>query len=159
MEPFALILAAMLAQTQAAAPPPPPPPPAARVDADGNGSVSRQEYMARFDRMDVNHDGQLSREERRAGRSDMRGGRRHGPDRGPNGDHDRRGPPGGVDAPDREMTRADFVARAGERFDRLDANRDGKVDRAEMDAARQHGRHRGGDETPPPPPPAAAAPR
>ena len=42
------------------------------LDADGDGVVTREEYMAamarRFDRMDTDHDGRLSLDERRPGR-------------------------------------------------------------------------------------------
>ena len=90
MEPFALILAAVLAQTEAAAPPPPPAmaPPARglmRADANGDGVVTRAEFLAdaaaRFDRMDANRDGRLTREEMPM-RDDRRGrfGRRGGGD-------------------------------------------------------------------------------
>ncbi|GGB32848.1 hypothetical protein GCM10011380_22870 [Sphingomonas metalli] len=165
MEPFALLLAAVLTQTEAAAPPPPPPPmitTGRRADADGDGVVTREEAMAAFDRLDTNHDGRLTAEERRAGRPDragfaMRGGR-DGEDRrerwgdrrgGPDGE--RRGPPPGGPMPDREMTRADFLARAGDRFDRLDTNHDGRIDRAEIAAARAHGPDGGPDGDGPPP--------
>lgn len=95
----------------AAAPPPPtdgaaPPPPGgprgmpgrfgqrmfARLDANGDGFVSRDEYRAwageRFDRMDANKDGKIDPEERQAARDAMmdrmgnRGGRNAPPQDG-----------------------------------------------------------------------------
>jgi len=43
------------------------------LDTDGDGEVSREEFvkggLARFDRIDTNHDGVLTNGERRAGRS------------------------------------------------------------------------------------------
>ncbi|MFS0770758.1 hypothetical protein [Sphingomonas sp. 1P08PE] len=143
MEPFTLILAAVLAQTSTASPPPPAPVPATtRADADGDGAISRAEYMARFDRMDADHDGKLTREERRASMS--RAGARPGDMTG-HGPRGRQGRP-----PMEDATRADFLARAGEQFDRLDTNRDGKVDATEWHA----GRGPRGDGPPPPSAPA-----
>ena len=142
MEPFTLILAAVLAQASTASPPPPVPATAARADADGDGAISRAEYMARFDRMDADHDGKLTREERQA--SIPRAGARHGDMTG----YGPRGRQGRSLMGD--TTRADFLARAGEQFDRLDANRDGKVDAAEWQA----GRGPRGDGPPPPSVPA-----
>ncbi|MBV6634091.1 MAG: EF-hand domain-containing protein [Alphaproteobacteria bacterium] len=61
-----------------------------RVDQDGNGTVSEQEFsdrmLQRFGRMDRNDDGFLSREDRRWGRGD-RDGRHHGRHQGSHGDH------------------------------------------------------------------------
>ena len=74
-----------------APPPPPPPPPAgpggptergpmgarmfARMDANGDGVVDREEYRAvmlrRFDRIDTNKDGKIDAEEREAARDAM----------------------------------------------------------------------------------------
>lgn len=55
------------------------------------------------------------------------------------------------------VTRVEMLAeagdRAGMRFDRLDTNRDGKLDTAELAAARR-GPRGGGDMAPPPLPPA-----
>jgi Ca2+-binding EF-hand superfamily protein len=53
------------------------------------------------------------------------------------------------------MTRAETLERAGQRFDRLDTNHDGKLDAAELAAARPMRGPRGGGDTPPPPAPPA----
>ena len=79
----------------------------------------------RFDRMDTNRDGKLDAGERP--------GRRVGA-RGPRG--------GGLVralGPDGVLTRAEMVQRATARFDRLDTNRDGKLDRAEIAARGRRG--------------------
>ena len=68
---------------------PPPPPPAggrmmARLDANGDGAIDREEFRAqavrRFDRMDANKDGKIDPAERQAARDAMglRGDRRPG---------------------------------------------------------------------------------
>lgn len=41
------------------------------------------------------------------------------------------------------VTRAEFLADAGQRFDRMDANKDGKIDAAERQAMRGKMGHRG----------------
>ena len=47
-----------------------------RVDTDGDGSISKEEFVARheemFSKMDTNGDGTLSKEERKAGKEKMR---------------------------------------------------------------------------------------
>jgi hypothetical protein len=57
-----------------------------RLDANGDGVISRVEYdaqtKARFDRLDANGDGVIDATERAAARSSM-GGRRGAPDAGP----------------------------------------------------------------------------
>lgn len=95
----------------------------------------------RFDRLDTNDDGKLTGDERRAGHRGP--GLRRGPD-GPGGSgRDRPAP--------KPETAAEFRAHALERFDRIDANHDGRIDRAERAAA--HDRMR-----PPPPPPGGPTP-
>ena len=125
----------------------------ARLDANRDGRVTadeaRQAGEARraerqgqmFDRLDANRDGAISREEfgqrqamrgeRREGRA-MRGGRR--------GMHRM----GGMQArgarmfgADGVVTREEFRAQALQRFERLDANRDGTITAAERQEARQ----------------------
>ena len=111
------------------------------ADANGDGVVTRDEYLAavdaRFARMDRNGDGVLDESERPA----------------------RRGPPPGADgAPPSpgagaKITREQFRAQNLRRFDRLDTNRDGKIDQAEMAAAAtlMRARRAGGDIPPAPP--------
>jgi hypothetical protein len=55
---------------------------------------------------------------------------------------------------DGSVTRTEAMAQAAERFDRMDANRDGRIDRAEIAQVRDAWRDRRGPrgETPPPPP-------
>ncbi|QNQ07605.1 EF-hand domain-containing protein [Sphingomonas alpina] len=89
-----------------------------RADTDGDGSISRSEYMAqaeaRFARMDANGDGQIAGDEmRRPGRQAATGGDAAAP-----------------------MTKAAYLAKAGERFARMDANGDGKISADEMQAMR-----------------------
>jgi hypothetical protein len=159
-----VLTAAAPAQTPPMGPPPAMNPMAA--DANHDGIVTRDEYLAdaeqRFAQMDADHDGRVTRKEREAYRDAMRdrriadgaappppppGGQgpegRRPDDRGPGG-------PGGGD-----MTRADYMARAAERFDRMDANRDGRLDATEIAALRERRHERRGGDTPPPPPPPA----
>lgn len=131
MEPFALILAAVLAQTSADAPPPPPPPSAPplqqmmRADADGDGIVTRQEALTAADldfaKMDADHDGQVTPAERRAYVAQARDPQGLG----------RRGPPRRHEE-GQPMTLEQFRARAAARFDRMDSDHDGRLDNAEI---------------------------
>ncbi|SEN22628.1 EF hand [Sphingomonas gellani] len=93
-----------------------------RADANGDGIVTRAEFQAdvdaRFARMDRNGDGVL------------------GPDEGPRWGRGR-GAEAGADAqaaPSPSMTRDQFRERAMRRFDRLDTNRDGRLEQAEIAA-------------------------
>lgn len=87
---------------------------AAQAGQDPN-TVTRDEYLkragARFDKLDVNKDGKLSADERKAE------------------------PQGRAGAP---VTREQFLQRAGLRFDLLDVNKDGKLT-ADERHARPHG--------------------
>lgn len=88
-------------------------------DANNDGVLTRQEFdagrAAMFARMDADGNGQLTAEERRAGRH-ARGGR-HG-----------RGHLSGADAnDDGNITRDEFLARPIAHFERLDANNDGVI--------------------------------
>jgi Ca2+-binding EF-hand superfamily protein len=123
----------------------------ARMDADKDGQLTpkdrdlkRSERLdARFAALDTDRNGQISKAEFAAGhqaRADKRaerggpegrrwGGRHH---RGPGGF----GPMAGA-GKDGTVTKAQFLAGATERFDRLDANKDGFVTADEMKTARE----------------------
>lgn len=101
------------------------------------GQITRAQFLAgaeaRFDRLDANRDGVLSRAERRAGFRAMRPMMR-GQDMAPGM---RRGGMGGrmmaqLDSDgDGRISRAENDAQAAKRFDTLDANKDGRIDAAE----------------------------
>jgi hypothetical protein len=92
------------------------------------GVATREEALARagerFDRLDTNRDGKLERGER-----PRRGAATPGQHRG----GARLSRLLGFDG---VMTRQEMVDRATARFDRLDTNRDGKLERAELTARR-----------------------
>ncbi|MDT8757826.1 EF-hand domain-containing protein [Sphingomonas psychrotolerans] len=97
----------------------------AKADANGDGIVTKAEFLAdvdaRFAKHDANKDGKISKDER-PGHGEGRGGRMmHRIDT----DND------GAISLDEQR------AAAARRFDRLDANSDGKVDQAERDASRE----------------------
>lgn len=96
-----------------------------RPDTNGDGALTRAEAMAaaerRFTARDTNKDGTITREERRAGKPHGRRMGRHMREGGPRG-------------PMREMTQAQFRDAALSRFDRIDANHDGRVDANEREA-------------------------
>lgn len=114
-----------------------------RADANGDGNLTRQEAVAaaeaRFARMDKNSDGTVTREERREARAEMRGHR---------GGKGMRGHRGGgfggrgmmierLDADkDGKLSRAEAAAPMQRMFDMADTNKDGFIDKAEADAAR-----------------------
>jgi len=97
------------------------------ADVDGDGNVSRDEFLARpirmFERLDTNDDGIINTAERPQ-RDRMDSSRRADAD------------------DDRFVSQAEYAARSAERFDRLDANDDGRITRAEVEAVR--GRRHGG---------------
>ena len=102
-----------------------------RLDTDQSGTVSRAEMLAkaeaRFAKRDANKDGQLSADE--LTRRHMRGARRHHRGHGGMFRH--------VDANnDGVLTRDEMqqqaATRALKRFDRFDANKDGRVEQAEV---------------------------
>lgn len=102
----------------------------ARLDKDGNGSISREEFAAprepRADRGERMGRGERAgRHERRGHRAGFRNGRGHGGEWGPRAEA--RGP----------LTIADVQTRLTTRFDRIDTNRDGFLSAEERTAARQ----------------------
>ena len=118
----------------------------ARADTNGDGMISRAEFIAqadqRFARLDANGDGQLA--------GDELNGRSGGPSKrllAADANHD------GV------ITRAEFEAQAADRFARLDTNGDGQISpdemKAMMDRLRTARGAAGDDGAPPAPPPGA----
>ncbi|MCB2064242.1 MAG: EF-hand domain-containing protein [Novosphingobium sp.] len=99
----------------------------AAIDADGNGQISREEFMAH------KHEGK--RGEMRGDKDGMKGGMGH--------KMGMRGHRGGkmmqmADAnKDGSISKAEFTAAAMSRFDKTDANNDGKVTAEERQAARE----------------------
>lgn len=120
--------------------------PMAMFDKDGNGALSlaevRQGAQEMFARVDTDKDGKLSQDELRAHHRMMSGPHGRG---GPHGE----GGPGGEGAPppggrgpmhmdtdgDGAITLAEAQSTLESHFARADANRDGSVTRAEMEAA------------------------
>ncbi|MEE7548668.1 calcium-binding protein [Xanthomonas sp. Kuri4-1] len=112
-----------------------PKPGPAKLDKNGDGFIDRSEaaaapkLAARFDALDTNKDGKLSRDE--LPRHDGRRGRGPAGDRLAKLDTDKDG----------RISRAEAKAdpKFAERFDAMDVNKDGFVDRADFQArARQH---------------------
>jgi len=120
-----------IAQQSSNAPAPPQPEKHLRLDANNDGVIDRTEaaaspgFAARFDQMDKNKDGRLTADER-----PQRHGWRHG---------DRRGHGKMMQADtdkDGRISKAEAAAdpKLAERFAKMDANRDGFVDRADFQA-------------------------
>lgn len=133
MKLLSSLLALSLSGAALAQAPAPPPSPGAPhpADADRDGVVTRAEALAEADRrfaaMDADRDGKVTRDERVAFRET------HGrAGSGPRADRDGRrgGRVGG------EMTQEQSRERAAALFDRTDANRDGRIDAQEREAAR-----------------------
>lgn len=122
-----------------------------RLDADRDGRVTAQEMQQQrqvrrgerqgqiFDRLDTNRDGALSRQEFAArgqmlgamrGQQAGRGGMRQNPQRAQRRVERLFGSDG-------VLTREEFRARALQRFERMDGNRDGRVTMAERRDSRQ----------------------
>lgn len=116
----------------------------ARVDANGDGVITRDEYLAgvdqRFDRLDLNHDGVLTPDEQPVRGHGWRGDAAPPP---PAADGSSPPPPS-PEAARRPMTRDEFRAGALRRFDRMDANHDGRIDQAELAALPRPGATRDG---------------
>lgn len=119
--------------------------PGAQPDGSMSVDALRQRSAERFERLDTDRDGQLSREELRSGRRGSMAGHRHeGPDGRRHGMH-RGGPLLGADADnDGAVTQQEYTAQALQRFQRLDGNRDGRITAEEMQARRGRMAARGG---------------
>jgi len=100
-------------------------------DSNSDGVLTRAEFdagrAAQFARLDADNNGQLTREEMRAGRGER------GEHRGRRGH--RGGPGGGLQGADANndgnITRDEFLARPIAMFERLDANRNGVIEASE----------------------------
>jgi Ca2+-binding EF-hand superfamily protein len=142
-----LILGAGLAALLAAAAQAQPAP-AAR-GADGRVSLAEMQAraVARFQRADLDRDGRLTAEERRADRAQHREQHReqHRAQRRERGG--RHGLAGADADRDGFLSLAEMQARTAARFQRLDADRDGRLSPAELQAGRslQRAHRRGGE--------------
>ncbi|WP_372056263.1 EF-hand domain-containing protein [Tistrella mobilis] len=88
----------------------------------------------RFQKLDTNQDGRVSREEMKAGRDRMHDGMAGWGHKGPRGDHMARM----VDTNgDGIISRDEFMAGADKMFARLDADGDGQITKAERETARE----------------------
>jgi hypothetical protein len=132
----------------------------AKMDSNGDGVVTLQEFegraLAHFDKVDTNRDGKVTPEERKAAfeafkaeraakgeRAERgpRGERGERGDKGPwakRGEH--RGPRGGHFDADKTFTKAELSAKLKEHFAKLDKNSDGKLTEDELKFGRRgHG--------------------
>lgn len=122
----------------------------------------RRAALARFDRLDTNHDGTVDAQEQAAARELMRfrmagRGGEHGPGMGRGMGRGQGGGRAMLAADtnnDGRISRDEFLAAARTRFDRMDTNHDGYIDQGERPARGRHGMH-GPDQAPPPAPPAS----
>lgn len=137
----------------------------ARADGDGDGRVSKAEFIARADErfatLDKNGDGQLSPDEMPQPRGMAAAGTDASPPPGRGGGmRDKMGARMRGRMIDRldtnhdgMISRDEFRAQTIERFDRIDMNHDGFLDQNEMTAMRERARgvmQRGGGNPPPP---------
>jgi len=133
------------------------------LDANKDGTVTRAEASAaatrKFDEVDTNRDGVISQAERDAARQKMTDEHFRKMDADGNGQisleefrtahqkmHEEMRGHGDGPMMSGDIKKADALAKADEMFDRVDANKDGKITTAERDAAMAHmmGRHGGG---------------
>jgi Ca2+-binding EF-hand superfamily protein len=114
-------------------------------DSNSDGVLTRQEFdvgrVASFARLDADNNGQLTREEMRAERGERRGGR--GGHRG-GGMHSLTRADANSDG---NITRDEFLARPTQMFDRLDANDDGVISTAERPQRPERGERTRGERT------------
>lgn len=106
----------------------------ARADANNDGNITREEFLARptamFDRLDANKDGVISADERPQPRQRAEGQRAERPE-------GHRGHRARVDADsDGRVSRAEWDAAGAAMFQRLDANNDGRITQEEAQAGR-----------------------
>ena len=113
----------------------------ARIDANADGVVDRTEaakfprLAAKFEQIDTNKDGKLDAAERQTHRANRQGGKRGGMHRG--GMHGDMGMKRMDTDGDGRISKAEAqaaAARYAERFDAMDANKDGYLDRSDMQA-------------------------
>ncbi|KAF1692778.1 hypothetical protein CSC62_14180 [Pseudoxanthomonas jiangsuensis] len=142
---LAVTAGAALAQSNTPTPAAPATPAHKPLDANKDGVIERGEAAAfprlaeRFDTLDKNRDGKLDRGELPRRPHGDRG--RHGPGhRGGFGGPDGPGFAGADKDGDGRISKAEATAAAAERFDRMDANKDGFVDRADRELASQQRR-------------------
>lgn len=113
----------------------------ARMDANKDGKLDAADRGARrnmvFDRLDTDKNGSISREEFSARPQRPEGEAGKSGARGHHGAHGRHfgGGFGRLAESDGPITQAEFTARALQRFDQADANKDGQVTKEERRAA------------------------
>jgi hypothetical protein len=122
------------------------------ADKDGNGTLSRAEAEAsmphlaqKFDQVDTNHDGQVSRDEMRAFRA---GHMKHSPEEMQA--HFKAADKNGDGAIDLAEAKAG-MPKLAEHFADVDLNKDGKVTMDEMKAHHERMEAMHGKQAPPPP--------
>lgn len=117
-----------------------------KADADGNGALSRAEVekslprlAKKFDRIDANKDGQLSRDELKAAKKMHK----HAHRKGHKAEHQAKAAERFKHADtdgDGAISRAEAekqAPRLAQKFDRIDANKDGKLTQEELRAYRE----------------------